>query len=301
MNAHIGELAALATSFLFSFSSTLLTLASRRVGSITINRLRLVLATLWLMLAHAVLRLPLPLHASGERWFWLGLSGIVGLVLGDLLLFQAFIWLGPRLSTLLMALAPALTSLMAWVFLKETLLPVQIIGMLLTLAGVVWVIQERSNHAQTNPVSKREHTLGLLCGLGAAVGQAGGMVLAKPGVADGFPAPSATLMRMLAATAVLWLYTLLRGQARQTVQAIAAQKQVLWLALAGSFFGPFLAVTLTVVAIQNTEVGIASTLTSLTPIFLLPVGYFFFKEKFGWPAIAGTLLAILGVALLFLA
>lgn len=309
MSAHLGELAALATALLFSFSSTLLTLAGRRVGSMALNRLRLILAVIWLMLAHAMLHIPLPLQASRERWFWLGLSGIAGLVLGDLFLFQAFIWIGPRLSMLLMALAPALAGLMAWVFLGEALLLRQIIGMLLTLAGIGWVILER-NHPATpasiaraqglHPQQPRQYLWGLLCGLGAAAGQASGLVLAKPGVAGGYPALSATLIRMLVAAMTLWLYTLIRREARQTVQAIANQPRALWLTLAGSFFGPFLGVTLSIFAIQHTAVGIASTISTLTPIFLLPIGYCVFKERFGWQAVFGTVLAMVGVALLFL-
>jgi drug/metabolite transporter (DMT)-like permease len=115
-----------------------------------------------------------------------------------------------------------------------------------------------------------------------------------------FPAASATLIRMLTAGGIIWLYTLLRGEGRESVQKITAQPQVLSLALGGSFLGPFLGVTFSMLALQHTEVGVASTLSSLTPIFLLPVGYFFFKERFGWQAVAGTLLAMAGVAMLFL-
>lgn len=300
MNNHIGELAALATAVAFSLSSSFLTLASRRIGSMVLNRLRLVMAVLWLLLAHLVMQLPLPFQADGSRWIWLGLSGIVGLVLGDAFLFQAFIWIGPRLTMLMMALSPAIASLLAWVFLGQALSAWQILGILVTLAGIGWVIQERNGQAGAAPSDRRHYWLGVLCGLGAAAGQAGGLVLARPGAAGDFPALSATLMRMLVATAVLWLYTLLRGQAGETVHKLNAEKSVLWFALAGSFFGPFLGVTFSIIAIQNISVGIASTLNSLTPVFLLPIGYFFFKEKFGWPAIAGTLLALAGVAILFL-
>jgi drug/metabolite transporter (DMT)-like permease len=67
----------------------------------------------------------------------------------------------------------------------------------------------------------------------------------------------------------------------------------------GSIFGPFLGVTLSLYAVQNTAVGVASTLTALPPIILLPVGYFFFKERFGWHSVLGTVLAMIGVFLLF--
>ena len=300
MNTVLGELAALFTAVLFTLSSSVLTLASRRIGSLMLNRLRLLMAIGWLLLAHALLKTPLPFQAGGAPWLWLGLSGVAGLVIGDAFLFQAFIWVGPRLTMLMMALSPALASLLAWLFLGENLDALQITGILLTLAGIGWVVLERNR--QTNGQSaadRRKAMLGILCGLGAALGQAGGLVLAKPGAME-LPAVSATLIRMLSAAAVLWLYTLLRGQARESLVKFSNDRRAAGLALAGSFFGPFLGVTFSMVAIQNTAVGIASTLMALTPIFLLPVGYFFFKERFGWHAIAGTLLAMLGVGLLFM-
>lgn len=84
---------------LFSFTSSFFTLAGRQVEAVIVNRVRLLLAAILLMLIHFMLLGSfLPLSATPERWFWLGLSGIVGLVLGDSFLFQAFIWIGPRLQ-----------------------------------------------------------------------------------------------------------------------------------------------------------------------------------------------------------
>ena len=97
----VGELAALVTSLCWSFTSTFFTLAGRLVGSVVVNRIRLVLAVLFLVLAHFMLRQPLPVGAAPWRWFWLALSGFFGLVLGDAFLFQAFVWIGPRLSMLM--------------------------------------------------------------------------------------------------------------------------------------------------------------------------------------------------------
>jgi drug/metabolite transporter (DMT)-like permease len=63
--------------------------------------------------------------------------------------------------------------------------------------------------------------------------------------------------------------------------------------------GPFLGVWLSLIAIQRTEVGVASTLMGLSPIFLLPIGYLVFSERFGWRAVSGTMIAMVGVWLLF--
>ena len=301
MNAYLGEIAALGTSLMFSVSSTTLALVSRRVGAVNVNRLRLLLAIGWLLLAHLLLRTPLPLQVEPERWFWLSVSGLLGLVLGDLFLFQAFIWIGPRLTMLLMALSPAMAVLLAWLITGETLAAIQIAGVLLTMGGIAWVIRGRDPGATQTAADRKHYLLGILFGLGAAAGQALGLVTARLGTGGDFPAISATLMRMAAAAIVMWLITLLSRQAGATLRAFAQQPQTFWLALAGSFFGPFLGVTLSLYAIQHTAVGIASTLTSLSPVILLPIGYVFFKERFGWQAVAGTLLAMVGVAMLFLA
>ncbi|MBN1146944.1 MAG: DMT family transporter [Anaerolineales bacterium] len=296
----LGLLAALITSLFFTAGSTLFTLGGRQVGSQVLNRLRLLLAVAFVTLAHLLLGVPLPFQAGPERWFWLALSGVLGLALGDAFLFQAFIWIGPRLAMLMMALHPAIAALLAWLFLGEALSAAQLLGMGLTLGGVAWVVLERSGPARQEPLERRNYFLGILFGLGGAIGQALGMVTAKPGLADDFPALSGTLIRMLAAAASVWAFALLRGQAGATLQALRARPKAFKFILGGAFIGPFLGVTFSLLAIQNAEVGVASTLMALPPVLLLPVSYIVFGERFGWRVVIGTLLAISGVALLFI-
>lgn len=301
MNTVTGELAALATSLLFSITSVLFTFASRQVGSVVLNRIRLLVAIVFLILAHLILSIPLPLHVSSQTWFWLGLSGVIGLALGDVCLFQAYIWIGPRLTMLLMSLAPILAGVLAWIFFDETLNARQIFGIALTLTGVGWVILEQNERGQDMHTDKRYYWLGILFGLGAAIGQALGLVTARKGLSPDFPALTGTLIRMLAAAVALWSFTILRGQVRTTFRQISEKRSAIPYILGGSFTGPFLGVTLSLVAIQNAELGVASTLMALPPLFLLPIGYFVFKERFGWQAILGTIVAMVGVGLLFVA
>ena len=119
---YVGELAAVITSITYAVNSTLFTVAGRKVGSMVVNRMRLAAACLFLAFGGWIFTgNPWPVDAGWDRWFWLGLSGIVGLVIGDAFLFQAFIWIGPRISMLMMSLAPILAALMAWLFLAERL------------------------------------------------------------------------------------------------------------------------------------------------------------------------------------
>jgi len=297
LEAYLGELAALATSLSFSFGSTVFTAAGRRIGSLVVNRIRLVVAVIFLSITHLVaLGTLIPLDATPERWLWFGLSGAIGLVLGDIFLFQSFVLVGPRIAMLMMSLAPIFAALQAWIFLGETLSGGQIFGILLTLAGIGWVLMEGSGKNE----NARDYGRGILLGLGAAIGQATGLVLAKKGFGGDFSPISANLMRMLTATILLWIITFFQGQIKSTIQTLKENPTGFFLATTGAFFGPFLGVTLSLFAIQRVEVGVASTLTSLPPVFLLPISYFVFKERFGWGAILGTLLAMAGVAMLFL-
>ena len=298
MNAYLGEIAALLTSLAWSVTSTLFTLAGRKVGSAVVNRTRLLLAMLLLFVVHwFLLGSFLPLDAAPERWWWLGLSGIIGLVIGDAFLFQAFVWIGARLSMLVMSLVPVFATLIAWIFLGERLSAMQIAGMALTLSGIAWVVLERNGSEQS---AGHNYRRGILFGVGAAGLQAIGLVLAKNGMAGDFSPISGTLIRMSTAAVVLWGFTILRGQAQQTLHSLGNHPKATALLSVGVVTGPVLGVSLSLMAVQKTAVGIASTLMSLPPVFLLPISYFLFKERFGWGAVAGTFVAVTGVAILFL-
>jgi len=274
------------------------TLAGRQVGPAVVNRARLILAVILLSLTHLILMGNIfPRGVEPQRWFWLGLSGIVGLVLGDAFLFQAFVWIGPRLSMLMMSLAPVISALVAWIFLDEYLSWMQIVGIGLTLSGIAWVILEGNGERKN---TNRDYVRGILFGLGAATGQALGLVLAKNGLYGGFSPISANLIRMLTAMIVLWAITFIQRKAYATFERLSANRRSVLFLLVGVVAGPFLAVSLSLLAIQRTAIGVASTLMALTPVFLLPISYIIFKERFGWGAIAGTFVAVSGVALLFL-
>jgi drug/metabolite transporter (DMT)-like permease len=141
---------------------------------------------------------------------------------------------------------------------------------------------------------------GILFGLGATISQAVGVILAKEGLVGGFPAVSANVIRMICAMTALWVFTLFQKQARQTYEQARKQPRAVPLILGGAILGPFLGVSLSLFSLQRADAGVASTLSSLAPIFLLPISYFIFKERFGWTAILGTMMALAGVALLFL-
>ncbi|MCE1253682.1 MAG: DMT family transporter [Anaerolineae bacterium] len=299
---YVGMFAALATAFLWALSSIFFSIGGKRVGSLVVNRIRLMFAVLWLLITHTILLgTPVPLNASPERWMWFSLSGIVGLAIGDAFLFQAYVLIGPRITTLFMASVPVISAFLGWIFFNEVLAPLEILGIAVTVGGIFLVVMDGNSDNQEKEGASKNYLKGVLFGMGAATGQAVGMALAKNGLTDGFPSLSGTLMRMIAAMAVIWLVTLFVGKARYSLHAVSVDRRALVAIMMGSIVGPFLGVWCSLIATQSEVLGIASTLIAMTPIFVLPIVYFVFKEKVTRRAVFGTVVALLGASILMLA
>jgi drug/metabolite transporter (DMT)-like permease len=298
MTNYIGEIAGILASFLYAVNAVFLTRASRQIGSVITNRIRVAFALVYLIVLNLILfRQPMPFGAGADRWGWLLLSGVIGLALGDFFLFQSYLAIGPRIGTLLASLSTVFGILEAWLFLGETLNILQMAGIALTLGGIAWVILERTSGQEPLHVNAAS---GILFGVLAALGQSTGFVLSKQGMAGDFSPFQGNVIRMLAATLVLWLMAFFQKDIRNTVQTVRQNIPTLKVLALAALIGPVLGVSASLLSLQHVEVGIASILTSLPPIFILPISHFVFKERLGWQAIAGTLLAMVGVSLLFL-
>lgn len=295
----MGEIAALFTAFCWAFTSIFFSISGKLVGSAVVNRIRLFFASILLIVAHLFIQGTFfPLDASLYRWSILGLSGIIGLALGDALLFQAYVLIGPRVTTLLMALAPVFGTLLAWSFLGEVLTPVELLGISITIAGVAWVVLEKRNGNSTDP---KPHLLtGILMGLGASLCQALGLIFSKVGLEGGYPALSGVEIRILVAMLTVWIIAIIRRQFFPTFPILKEKPIALAWIGGGAMVGPFIGVWLSLIAVQLSPVGIASTLMALSPVFVLPLSYFFFHEKISFRSVFGTIVAITGVAIITL-
>jgi drug/metabolite transporter (DMT)-like permease len=297
----MGEIASILTSVCWVLSTIFFTAGGKRVGSMVVNRVRMVFGLILLMAANFFLyRELIPVSAEPDRWFWLGLSGMVGLALGDIFLFQSFLWIGPRRAMLLVASVPVLNTLFAWIFLNESLSLYGYLGIAVTVGGIFLVISERTKQKDQFAEDKKHFHLGyLFCGLGV-LGQSAGMILARKGVYGDFPALSGTLIRAIIATIVFFLLALFTKQLKTTYTAVKEdRKALLWITL-GSISGPFLGIWLALAGLKNTDVGIASTLQALAPVLMLPVSHYLYKEHISLRAIIGTFIAMAGVAAIFI-
>ena len=310
MTLLVGELAAIAAALCWVVTAMVLAAAGRRVGATVVNVARIWLALLILFVVHRLLFGSWWPPLSPESWWYLGASGFVGLAIGDQFLYRALIDAGPRLSTLVMTVAPALTALLAWPVLDEPMTWLAIFGMLLTLGGIAWVVvaREQPGHGRAYP----NLTRGIIFSLLGGAGQAVGLILAKLGMgevgSDLSVGPwSATLVRMffgaIGAT-ILFTFLISRWLARPNVKPAPTSSEgqsrgrIFLCILIGAIFGPVLGVWLGLVSIERIDAGVAATLMSLSPIFILPVARIVEHEHISARAIFGAVLAVIGVAVL---
>jgi drug/metabolite transporter (DMT)-like permease len=296
---YTGQLAALGAASCWAVTPLLFEAAGRRIGSLSLNLIRLVIAAGILSLAAWISRgRALPLDATSHAWLWLGVSGLVGFTFGDLCLYRAYLLIGPRLGSLLMSLAPPITAVIGWLVLGETLTPRDLLGMTLTVGGISWAILERSGPADAAGAASRHPIAGVALGFGGALGQAGGLVLSKLGMGS-YPVLAATQVRVFAGVAgYSLLFCALRWWPR--VRPALRDGRALGLATLGAFFGPFLGVSLSLLAVRETVAGVAASIMATSPVLLIPLVVVLRGERVRMGGVAGAVVAVAGVALLFL-
>lgn len=296
---HFGELAALATAALWSGSYLAFTVAVRRIGADRVNRLRLLFAVVLLASAHLVVYgTPLPTGVEASRWLWLGLSGVVGFTIADAFLFRALYHLGPHRTSVVTSLIPVSSAFMAWIVLGERLSAVQLLGVAVTVSAVLLIVTARPS--RDGDAATRNPRLGVVLALGTVLAQSARYLLSVEGMSGGFPVLSTNVLQILAATIAAWLVALPQGRWRDTFRGLR-DRTAAGATAAGAVVGPVLGVTLSLVALSGSRVGVASTLMALTPVFLLPLSALIFRERITWRSAVGTALAVAGVAILWLA
>ncbi len=289
---YTGEIAALAVSICWTISGLFFEKAGYRIGSLSVNIIRLFFATFLLGFTTLIFRGSFfPFDASAHNWLWLGLSGVIGFFLGDLFLFKSYMIIGSRTAALIMSFAPMITAILGWFLLDEKLNPRDIVAILICLTGIIIAI---SNRKMRLNISAR----GLIFAFGGAAGQAIGLIMSKKGMGDYNPIAATQIRAIFGLISFALMITLL-GRWKNIFSAVKdvhGMKAVSF----GSFFGPFIGVTLSLFAIQQTKTGIASTLMALVPILIIWPSAVMFNEKIKPQQIIGAIISVAGATLFFL-
>ncbi len=321
-----GEIIALGVAVSWTATALFAEVASKRMGSLPLNTLRMTMSlmllavTLWLLLG-----VPYPRFADGDTWLWLTLSGVVGYVIGDYCLMQGYIYIGSRFGQLFMTLSAPTAAITGFLLLGEKMSWLAIIGMVVTLGGISMSIlskREGEEHVKLSLPPK-----GVFFAAVAGICQGFGLVLSKMGLEkydnalsmagvdpslapDGalLPVPlmfsipfSATMIR--AAIGLVGFFVLLvifNRDWQLKLSHAAHDRKAMWCLLGATIFGPFVGVSASLLATQYTSTGIAQTLFALTPVLIIAPAAWLFHQKVTVREVIGAVISVLGVCLFFI-
>lgn len=301
--SHFGELIALFTAICWTATGLAFQQATRRAGSLSVNIIRLLLAFVIYMVVSAFLRGRFfPSDASQFNWVWLSISGIVGFVFGDYFLFKSYEYVSARISMLVFSLSPPFAAIISWFTLGETMSTKAILAMMVTLSGIILVVTEKKKdddekEGKKNNIQFSFPIKGLLFALLGTIGQSTGLVLSKYGMGD-YNVFAATQIRIIAgAVGFIILISVIKRWPK--VKAAATDVKAMKFIGIGAFFGPFIGVYLSLLAVKYTTVGIASTIMAIIPVLIIPPAIFLYKEKVTLKEVVGAFISVGGVVLFF--
>lgn len=319
----MGELIALSTAISWTACAMFAEVASKRMGSLPFNVLRMSMslvmlaALLWLYTG-----VPYPQHADTETWLWLSASGLIGYVLGDFCLFNSYILIGSRFGQLFMTLAPPTAAIFGYILLKQQMSWLGIVGMVVTMSGIgISVFKD-----DMGSLSLRLPLRGVLYAIGAGMGQGLGLVLSAKGIQcyeesyieanreliSSARCASCTINHLMfilpfAATAIraitgligFTVWNAVKGKTHKVIEATHSLSTMLF-ATAATITGPFLGVSLSLMATQYTSAGVAQTIMAISPVLILLPSRIFFHQKITLREVLGAVISVCGVALFFI-
>ena len=301
-----GEVIAVLTTFCWSFGIFPFTEAAKRIGTAPLNQYRLLLA--WLIISIILFFsnnlniVDLFTAPKNYHFIFLGLSGIIGFTIGDYCSFSSFKLLGPKLGSLYTTFAPGSALLVGYIALNESINLIGILGIIVTITGVVWLTLSKKDSAEASKVGYSRDIKGIAFGITGALCQGIGLVLSKYGMdyyTEKLPTMHAVWIRLLFAFAAAFIISIFTGTfIKNTKPVISNEKNNLPFMFAGTIMGPVLGVSLSLLTIQKIEVAVAQTIFSLLPLFVLPISAIVYKEKITIQSIFACLISLAGVLIL---
>lgn len=293
-----GAAAALSAAVLWAFSAILFEAISLRLSPARLNFYKGMVAVVLLSATSLILGETIP-AVRWQEMAVLMVSGVIGIAIGDTAYFQAVQKLGARRALTLFTLAPPMAALIALVFLGERLDLVTWTGILMTAGGVMWVVTENTQGGEKVQIKTGDLVPGIVMGAFAALCQASGVVMTRSVLTSTeLTTLQSTIVRLAPALLALLVMIRLSGNRTDRLTAIKDDKKLMRLILLSSFIGAYICLWLQQIAIENAPAGIAQTMLSTSPIFILPM-MAIRGEKVSLRAAAGAAVAIFGITLVF--
>lgn len=294
---YFGEIAALAASLCWAIGSSLFEDLGKKASALTLNFYKVFVALIFLFAYGLIFNgSAFPKDVPFDAVTWLSISGFIGLVLGDFFFLEAISIMGATVTLLIYACSPPMSAILAYFILNQSMSGAEILGMLVTLLGIAMVIFVKPDKGKRG-LKLNYPAKGIAFAFFGSLGQALGYVISRLGL-ENVEAIDASLIRMSAALIGLLILLVYRGRAREAVRAVSDLSFTVKMTV-GAFVGSFLGVTLSLAAVKYTSAGIASTLSALSPIMILPISFFIKKQPITVKEMLGAVVAVVGVGLIF--
>ena len=323
----IGELISLGVAISWTVTALFAEVASKRLGSLPFNTIRMTLSLLFLTVTlWLVMGVPYPRYADGNTWTWLLVSGVVGYVIGDYCLMQGYIFIGSRFGQLFMTLSAPTAAITGRLLLGEQMRPVAIFGMVITLSGIALSILSKDDQSDHPAIKFKLPAKGIFYAAMAGICQGFGLVLSKVGLSHYdaalatagitgdsvfpgavLPLPVNVSMSVAATTIRVYIgligfflaLVLFNKDGLAKLRHAVNDRKAMWCVLGATVFGPFIGVTASLLATQYTSAGIAQTLFALTPILIIAPAALLFHQKVTIREVIGAVISVCGVCLFF--
>lgn len=309
----IANMAALGAALCWAAGGLIAIGPVRVLGSIAFNRVRLTIVATALLIATTLMGGWQTLDAGSA--LTLALSGLLGIVVGDMALFWSLSRLGPRRNVVIYAANAPLTALLAYALLGEALGPWTILGVALVTLGVMLAVALRSGSTHSWEAIQGSLLAGVSVCLLAAVGQAAGSIIAKPVMAAGADPVASAAVRVTTAALMftaIGVLSAIRGGGTAAVAGGGPFGGVLgglllprgltpklMLQIAGNgLLGVGLGMTLLLVGLAHGNAGVVATLSALSPVLILPMMWLLTGQRPALGAWVGAAVAVAGVALI---
>lgn len=299
----VGEIAALSAALFWTVSS--LMWGQINISALGLNLCKNVLGSLMVFLHLVVLLLVTSRHglflAPSESWFWLAMSGLVGVVIGDTVYFRSLQILGARRALIMATTGPIFAAILGWWILQESLSFVAITGITMTVAGVLFVVVDRKAKKEEPGLKPGRLRDGIAMGIAGAVCQSVGGLFSKLGMVapDGHQicdAAEATFIRLFIAALMTMGYVVVIGQL-PAVLSDARKRSALRLIIPATAIGTWLGIWFSQIAYQFSEIAIAQTLLATCPLFAIPIVWLVEGHVITAVGILGTIVALVGIYL----
>jgi drug/metabolite transporter (DMT)-like permease len=296
-----GEYYGIITALCWAIGIFPFTLSTKYFQATHVNLMRLLLA-LVLLSPFIILNEQLTIKdlftlPGHQNWLWLGLSGVIGLALGDYFSFSAFKAIGARNSSIFSTLAPGTAIIFGYLILNEKINLIGITGIFITISGIIYISLQKKDEQSKMSIAGIGHAIG------AALCQGAGLVLAKKAFENNIHSIApfhAAWLRIMCSVLVLLLFSFLSKEIKTISRNIIKpenKKGLVYLCL-GTVSGTVLGLTFAMQTISTIDSAVAQTIFSLVPVFAIPLAYIFHKERITFRVITGAMLAIAGVIVL---